>query len=182
MNHSSFGRAISSLLLVVATVISLALTPGEARVVGVEANSLSVSCSGALSVTPSAYKPGSGGVLAATLRAPCYGSGYAYNFIQISVERYALKGGALKSLKYKNCYHVPACTMTYPFAGGPDRYEVFAFVWWNSTNGPWQLATPGIVVSAAPACFGIDTGEWPVTPIGAASQIVGCNLLADAVF
>jgi hypothetical protein len=169
------------LLVAFALVATMVPGTGSARSAGVEANTLKAVCTAALTVQPINESPGNGGSFSATLRAPCTGLGVAYNFIQISVTRYDLVTSAYKGLKYVNCYRVSACSMGYAFSGGPDHFKVSAFVWWDSTSGPWLFATPGLVVSSSPMCYGVGTGEWPVTPVGAASKTVGCNLLFDAV-
>jgi len=168
-------------LVVFAILATMVPNDASARNVGVEANTLTAACTAALSVQPINESPGTGGSFSATLRAPCAGLGFAYNFIQISVTRYDLVTSAFEGLRYVNCYGVSTCSMGYAFSGGPDHFKVSAFVWWDSTSGPWMFATPGVVVSSAPFCYGVYTGEWPVTPAGPASKTVGCNLLADVV-
>ena len=168
-------RRFSPALIAFLAVLTLLPKPAGARNAGVEANTLTAACTGALVVTP-----GGTGSFTSRLQAPCVGLGFAYDSIQISVERYDLRTGAFEGLQYKDCFGVSSCSMPYSFTGGPDRFLVFATVWWKSTSGPWLFATPGVVVSSAPFCYG-DTGEWPVTPVGTASTTVGCNLILDLV-
>jgi hypothetical protein len=108
------------------------------------------------------------------------GQGWRYRFIELSVTRYDLAGG-FKGFTYVDCFWVSACSMGYAFSGGPDHFKVSGTVWWDSTNGPWLFATPGPLVSSSPACYGVFTGEFPVTPVGPDSKTVGCNLLADVI-
>ena len=174
------GRRVGPALVALAILATIAPNAASARNAGAVANTLTATCTAALSVQPVSEKLGTGGSFSATLRAPCFGHGFAYNFIEIAVTRSGL-GGAFKGISFVDCDHVPVCSMDYTFSGGPDHFEVDAFVWWDSTAGPWEFATPGVVVSSAPFCYGVDTGEWPVTPLGPASRTVGCNLLADLV-
>lgn len=145
------------------------------------ANTATAVCTAGLTVQPISETLGDGGSFSATLRGPCSGLGWSYNFMQVSVTRYEFVSGTYKGFKYVNCYRVQACSMGYAFSGGPDHFKVSGSVWWDSASGPWLFATPGGVVSSSPACYGVYTGEFPVTPAGPASQTVGCNLIADVV-
>jgi hypothetical protein len=157
--------------------------PASARNAGDDAHTATASCTAAMVVTPGAsYTPGtnSHGSFTASISAPCAGLNFSYNMTQVSMVQYNAVTGAFQSGGYQDCFGSSSCSKTFSFTGGPSHFSISGFAAWNSTSGPWLYATPGVVVSSAPFCYGWP-GPWPVTPLTPAFPTVGCNLVFDLV-